>query len=109
VPLFSPRQRTKRELHPEHRNNRRRAVRDGARIAFSVGSGLVNRQIADVSGVGTRLEVKSAESLPHCFTLSLSHDGQLRRQRSIVSRSRTAVGVEFIAGGPSKSEKFGPR
>ncbi len=80
----------------EMRSNKRHKVLHGARILRADGSVLEACRMIDISGTSAKLEVKGSETLPDYFILLLSHDGRLRRQCSIVWRSDTVVGVEFI-------------
>ena len=87
-------------MRPEHRNSRRCHVLHGARIAFADGSTVQGCRMLDISGTGARLEVKKAEALPDQFILLLSRDGRLQRQCSVVWRSATTLGVEFVPDCP---------
>ena len=80
----------------EMRSNKRHRVLQGARILRADGSVIGACRMIDISATGAKLEVKESETLPDYFILLLSHDGRLRRQCSIVWRSDTTVGVEFI-------------
>jgi hypothetical protein len=56
----------------------------------------------DVSAHGARLELEAASTLPDKFVLLLSHDGDLRRECSVIWRSENAVGIEFSHPFPTK-------
>lgn len=88
-------------MQQDKRINKRHKVLHGARIARTDGSPVEGCRMIDISGTGAKLEVKEGETLPDYFTLLLSHDGQLRRQCSVVWRSETVVGVEFISDLPA--------
>jgi PilZ domain len=83
-------------MRAEHRKNRRRYVMQAARIGLADGSMLGDCRVIDMSGAGARLEFKNIDTVPDQFELLLSYDGHLRRQCSVVWRSETAIGVEFI-------------
>lgn len=83
-------------MRPEYRKNRRRFILHGARIVLADGSVLEDCRIIDISGTGARLEVKNLDAVPDQFVLLLSYDGHLRRQCSVVWRSETTIGIEFI-------------
>ena len=80
----------------EMRSNKRHKVLQGARIVRTDGSVIEACRMIDISGTGAKIEVKGSEPLPDYFVLLLSYDGRLRRQCSVVWRSDTVVGVEFI-------------
>ncbi len=88
-------------MRPEFRKKKRRYISHGARIVLANGSLLENCRIIDISGTGARLEIKNLEAVPDQFVLLLSYDGRLRRQCSVVWRSETAIGIEFIPHCPA--------
>jgi hypothetical protein len=59
----------------------------------------------DISGIGARLAVNGADTLPDQLVLLLSHDGRSHRRCSVVWRSETAIGVEFIPICPASKSK----
>jgi hypothetical protein len=85
---------------PDFRKTSRHFVRQGARLVLPDGSDVVTCLIIDISAAGARLQVKNPDALPDSFTLLLSHGGQLRRHCSIIWRSESAIGVEFIPENP---------
>jgi PilZ domain-containing protein len=85
---------------PDFRKNSRHFVRQGARLVLPDGSDVVMCLIIDISAAGARLQVKNPDALPDYFTLLLSHGGQLRRHCSIIWRSESAIGVEFVPESP---------
>ena len=88
-------------MRPEFRKRKRRFISHGARIVLADGAILENCRIIDISGTGARLEIKAVDAVPDQFILLLSYDGRLRRQCSVVWRSETAIGVEFIPDCPA--------
>jgi hypothetical protein len=86
-------------MQPEFRNNKRRFILRGARIVLADGSMLEDCRIVDISGTGARLEVNDLDAVPDQFVLLLSYDGNLRRRCSVVWRSETTIGVEFVRSG----------
>jgi hypothetical protein len=51
----------------------------------------------DISGTGARLELRKDDEVPNHFILLLSHNGQLRRQCSVVWRNKNTLGVHFVS------------
>ncbi len=88
----------------ESRRYVRRYVRQGARIISADGTALGSCVMHDVSAGGACLESKTPDAVPDNFILVLSHDGQLRRQCSVVWRSGSTMGVEFIPDCPAKQK-----
>jgi hypothetical protein len=88
-------------MRPEFRKKKRRFVSHGARIVLADSSLLEGCRIIDISGTGARLEVKNCDAVPDQFILLLSYDGRLRRQCSVVWRSETAIGIEFVPDCPA--------
>jgi len=85
----------------EYRKSARRFIQQGARIALTGGSILGKCEVSDVSVTGARLTLgMPAAGVPDNFVLLLSYDGRLRRQCSVVWRSKNSVGVEFVADCP---------
>ncbi len=84
----------------DHRNGRRRVVRQRARIVLADGSLLGLCRICDISTSGACLEFARADAVPDNFILLLSYDRRLRRQCSVVWRSDNSVGVEYIRDCP---------
>jgi hypothetical protein len=83
-------------MRTDLRKKKRRFISHGARVVLADGSLLENCRIIDISGTGARLEIKNLTAVPDQFALLLSYDGRLRRQCSVVWRSETAIGIEFI-------------
>jgi PilZ domain-containing protein len=88
-------------MRPEFRKKKRHFIAHGARIVLADSSLLENCRIIDISDTGARLEVKNLDAVPDQFILLLSYDGRLRRQCSVVWRSETAIGIEFIPDCPA--------
>jgi hypothetical protein len=83
------------------RRSKRHYVLTGARIVLADGVNMEACRMVDVSSGGARLELAKASTVPDQFVLLLSHDGSLQRQCSVVWRSDTALGVEFIPHMPA--------
>jgi len=92
-------------MRPELRKVSRRLVRHGARLLSADGTDLGPCFMLDLSATGARLKVRAAEQLPNDLYLLLSHDGQLRRQCSVVWRSGGTIGVEFIPTYPLAAKR----
>src|SRR5579863_5712973 len=90
-----------RRMRPEYRKHRRRLISHGARIVLADGSASESRRLIDISGTGARLQIENLDAVPDQFILLLSYDGHLRRQCSVVWRSKKAIGVEFIPNYPA--------
>jgi len=88
-------------MSTEFRKKKRRFISHGARIVLADGSILEDCRIMDISATGARLETKALDAVPDQFILLLSYDGRLRRQCSVVWRSETAIGAEFIPDCPA--------
>ena len=86
----------------EARKSARHYVRQGARLISADGAMLGVCVMRDVSATGACLGSKTPDALPDNFILLLSHDGRLRRQCSVVWRSKDSLGVEFIPECPTK-------
>jgi PilZ domain len=86
----------------ETRKSARHNVRQGARLISADGAMLGVCVMHDVSATGARLGSKTPDGLPDNFILLLSHDGRLRRQCSVVWRSKDSLGVEFVPECPAK-------
>jgi hypothetical protein len=86
----------------ETRRSARHYVRQGARLISADGAMLGVCVMHDVSATGACLASKTPDALPDNFILLLSHDGRLRRQCSVVWRSKGSLGVEFIPDCPTK-------
>jgi PilZ domain len=99
---------SKNRKRSESRKFVRRYVRQGARVIGADGTALGSCLMHDISATGACLELKTPDALPDNFILLLSHDGQLRRQCSVVWRSETTIGVEFIPNCPATRSKGWP-
>ena len=66
-------------MDAEQRDNIRRTVRQGARLATTDGAALGTCIMLDVSATGARLKLDTPDPLPKKFVLLLSHNGDLRR------------------------------
>jgi hypothetical protein len=86
----------------DKRKSRRYSVEHGARIARDDGSDPQGCRMLDVSAHGARLELETASKLPDKFVLLLSHDGDLRRECTVIWRSENAVGIEFSQPFPTR-------
>ncbi len=84
-------------MDAEQRDNIRRTVRQGARLATTSGTALGTCIMIDVSATGARLKLDKPDPLPKQFVLLLSHNGDLRRLCSVAWQSETTVGVQFIS------------
>lgn len=85
-------------MSSDHRKDVRRSVHQGARIVAVDGSPLCPCIMVDVSGSGARLLLPNSDVMPGAFVLLLSHDGELRRQCSLVWQLENSIGVRFESG-----------
>ncbi|HET6160709.1 MAG TPA: PilZ domain-containing protein [Dongiaceae bacterium] len=75
------------------RGNDRRTALKGARIVYNDGQSAINCRIRNISEGGARLELGTAQLLPHTFELHVP--GAPPRQCNLRWAKGNAVGVSF--------------
>ena len=80
----------------DQRKSARRTVSQGARMLGLHGTALGACFLADVSAGGARLFIKPTVDVPDRFILALSWTLDLRRECSVVWRTKNTIGVRFV-------------
>lgn len=78
-------------------------------VYTSDGKPLVACQLCDVSATGAKIAVAKEVVLPKSFVLSLSRDGQVRRECTVAWQFSVVVGVRFGRSEPEAALKDRPQ
>lgn len=83
----------------EQRKSRRKSIATNGFLYGADGEPIGPCHVENVSVGGAMVGYASATELPAHFVLSLSRNGQVRRNYQIAWRAKDRVGVRFIATG----------
>ena len=79
----------------ERRRTKRQTLRRMGMVYTIEGKPLVPCQLCDVSATGARIAIAKELPLPKSFVLSLSRDGQVRRECTVAWQFSVVAGVRF--------------